>query len=307
MINVQNLTKRYGDFTAVENVSFSVGKGEILGFLGPNGAGKTTTMRILTCYMPATSGTATVAGFDVFEQSAEVRKRIGYLPEHPPLYMDMTVTDYLDFVARLKGVKRSEREAKIENTLGKCGLTEVRGRIIGHLSKGFKQRLGLAQAILHEPEVLVLDEPTLGLDPKQVVEIRKLIRSLKGKHTIILSTHILPEVAMTCDRVAIIHRGRVVAADTLENIGKRVGDTTKIYLRLRNPTDEVPERLSSIPGVTRVEPADGETGAYLVESEPDTDIGPELALTVLQGGWGLVELGRHGLSLEEVFVRLTAE
>jgi ABC-2 type transport system ATP-binding protein len=218
MIEVRNLTKRYGDVTAIRDVSFSVASGEILGFLGPNGAGKTTTMRILTGYMPASGGTATVDGFDVFEDSFEVRKRIGYLPENPPLYSDMTVEAYLHFVARIKGVPRNAIAAATERAEEVCGLTEVRQRLTGHLSKGFRQRVGLAQALIHDPPVLVLDEPTIGLDPRQIIEIRKLIRDLAGNRTVILSTHILPEVSQICEKVVILAAGRIALEERMENL-----------------------------------------------------------------------------------------
>jgi ABC-2 type transport system ATP-binding protein len=218
MIEVQHLTKRYGDLTAVSDISFSVASGQILGFLGPNGSGKTTTMRIVTGFLPATSGTVKVAGFDIFDDSFEVRRRIGYLPESPPLYNDMTVTAYLRFVARLKGMPRAEIADALERVLTRCGLTTVADRVTGHLSKGFRQRVGLAQAIIHNPAVLVLDEPTIGLDPQQIIEIRALIKELAGTHTVILSTHILPEVAQVCEKVVIINAGRVVMEDILANL-----------------------------------------------------------------------------------------
>jgi ABC-2 type transport system ATP-binding protein len=218
MIEVEGLTKRYGDVTAVENVSFRVNKGEIVGFLGPNGAGKTTTMRIITGYLPATRGTVSVAGFDVFRDGMKAKKKIGYLPEHPPVYTDMSVESYLQFVAKIKGVPRGQRSTAIRGVMERCGIADVRETIIGKLSKGYKQRVGLAQAMVHDPEVLILDEPTIGLDPKQIIEIRQLIKSLAGDHTIILSTHILPEVSMICERVLIIDQGRIVADDTLEKL-----------------------------------------------------------------------------------------
>ncbi len=218
MIEVANLSKRYGDLAAVRDVSFSASSGQILGFLGPNGAGKTTTMRIITGFMPATSGTVRVDGFDVFDQSTEVRRRIGYLPENPPLYNDMAVAPYLRFVAKLKGMSRADIPTALDRALETCGLTAVRDRLLGHLSKGFRQRVGLAQALIHDPPVLVLDEPTIGLDPRQIVEIRSLIRTLGGKRTVVLSTHILPEVSQVCDKVVIINDGRIVAEDTLANL-----------------------------------------------------------------------------------------
>jgi ABC-2 type transport system ATP-binding protein len=218
MIEVQHLTKRYGDLTAVSDISFTVASGQILGFLGPNGSGKTTTMRVITGFMPASSGTVKVAGFDIFDESFEARKRIGYLPESPPLYNDMTVTAYLRFVARIKGMRKTDIPAALDRALTRCGLTKVTDRVTGHLSKGFRQRVGLAQAIIHNPEVLVLDEPTVGLDPQQIIEIRALIRELAGQHTVVLSTHILPEVAQVCEKVVIINAGRVVMEDMIENL-----------------------------------------------------------------------------------------
>jgi ABC-2 type transport system ATP-binding protein len=231
MIEVRNLTKRYGDLTAIRDVSFSVASGEILGFLGPNGAGKTTTMRILTGFMPASGGTATIDGFDVFESSFEVRKRIGYLPENPPLYTDMTVEAYLHFVARIKGVGRAAIAEATERALEVCGLTEVRQRLTGHLSKGFRQRVGLAQALIHDPPVLVLDEPTIGLDPRQIIEIRKLIRDLAGNRTVILSTHILPEVSQICEKVVILAGGKIALEERMENLVKQGLSLEDVFLQ----------------------------------------------------------------------------
>ncbi|MDQ7052719.1 MAG: ABC transporter ATP-binding protein [candidate division KSB1 bacterium] len=308
MIRVENLTRYYGNFPAIEDVTFDVDKGEILGFLGPNGAGKSTTMRILTCYMPATSGKATVAGFDVFEQSMEVRKRIGYLPEHPPLYPDLTVDTYLDFVAKIKGVPAQERKKAIDDVIDRVGLQDVRNRTIRKLSKGFKQRVGLAQALVHDPEVLILDEPTVGLDPKQIIEVRELIKSLAGRHTVILSTHILPEVSMTCQRVVIIDKGRVVAEDTPENLSAKVKSTERILVEVEGPQDEVKQKLTSVPGVKNVslENANG-TARFVIDSELDKDIRKDLANTVVSQGWGLLELRPMDVSLEEVFLRLTTK
>jgi len=233
LIEVRGLTKKYGTFTAVDDISFTVEKGQILGFLGPNGAGKTTTMRILTGYLPPTSGTALVAGYDVQEQSMEVRKRIGYLPESPPLYNDMTVREYVDFCAALKGVPGNKRAEAVAATLEKCGLEDRVNQLIGTLSKGYRQRTGLAQALVHDPEVLILDEPTIGLDPAQIIEIRELIKGLAGNHTVILSTHILPEVSVTCQAVAIIHQGKLCAADSLENLTRVHGESLEeIFLRV---------------------------------------------------------------------------
>jgi len=233
LIEVRGLTKKYGTFTAVDDISFTVEKGQILGFLGPNGAGKTTTMRILTGYLPPTSGTALVAGYDVQEQSMEVRRRIGYLPESPPLYNDMTVREYVDFCAALKGVPRNKRAEAVSATLEQCGLEDRVNQLIGTLSKGYRQRTGLAQALVHDPEVLILDEPTIGLDPAQIIQIRELIKGLAGNHTVILSTHILPEVSVTCQAVAIIHQGKLCAADSLENLTRVHGESLEeIFLRV---------------------------------------------------------------------------
>jgi ABC-2 type transport system ATP-binding protein len=230
MIEVRNLTKRYGEFVAVRGISFTAAPGQILGFLGPNGAGKTTTMRIITGFMPATSGTVKVAGYDIFDDSYEVRKRIGYLPENPPLYSDMTVTGYLRFVGRIRGISRAELNDSVDRVLRKCGLTEVTTRVIGHLSKGFRQRVGLAQALVHNPNVLVLDEPTIGLDPRQIIEIRTLIRELSAERTVILSTHILPEVSQLCQKVVIINAGRIVVEDTLANLTQQMS-LEQVFLR----------------------------------------------------------------------------
>ncbi len=308
MIRVENLTRYYGNFPAIEDVTFDVEKGEILGFLGPNGAGKSTTMRILTCYLPATSGRATVAGFDVFEQSMEVRKRIGYLPEHPPLYPDLTVETYLDFVAKIKGVPAKERQRAIDEVISDVGLEEVRKRTIRKLSKGFKQRVGLAQALVHNPEVLILDEPTVGLDPKQIIEVRELIKNLAGKHTVVLSTHILPEVSMTCDRVLIIDKGRVVAEDTPQNLAAKVKSAERIVMEVEGPQDQIKEKLAAINGVKHVsvERVNG-TSRYVIDTDLKQDIRKELASTVVTNGWGLLEMRPMDVSLEEVFLRLTTK
>ena len=257
MIEVQNLTKRYGPFTAVDDVSFRVERGEILGFLGPNGAGKTTTMRVLTGYMPATDGKAIVAGYDVFAQPLEAKRRTGYLPETPPLYPDMTVREYLTFVARIKAgpLARAERAARVESVMRKTHIDDMATRMCGKLSKGYKQRVGLAQALIHDPEVLILDEPTAGLDPKQIMETRRIIRGLAGSHTIILSTHILPEVAQTCQRVVIINKGRVVAVDTPENLTHQLKGSASVYVQVQGPASAV-DALQAIPGVRRVIAAD---------------------------------------------------
>ncbi|HEX9187202.1 MAG TPA: ATP-binding cassette domain-containing protein, partial [Vicinamibacteria bacterium] len=251
MIEVESLTKRYGRATAVDGVSFRVERGEILGFLGPNGAGKTTTMRILTCYLPPTEGTARVAGYDVFAQPMEVKRRVGYLPETPPLYPDMSVRDYLEFCARIKGVPGKERRGRVADAIEKCRVGDVRDKLIAKLSKGYRQRVGLAQAILHNPDVLILDEPTAGLDPKQIIETRELIRSLAGSHTVILSTHILPEVSMTCGRVVIINKGRVVAEDTPENLTRRLKGAGTIRVEARGEDAAILEAVRAVPGGER--------------------------------------------------------
>src|SRR5262245_46362141 len=274
MIEVENLTKRYGRHTAVDGISFRVEKGEILGFLGPNGAGKTTTMRILTCYLPATEGTARVAGHDVFRAPLEVKRRVGYIPETPPLYPDMSVQDFLTFCAKIKGVPAKERAAKVDDAIFKCRVGDVRGKLIGKLSKGYRQRVGLAQAILHNPEVLILDEPTAGLDPKQIIETRQLIKELAGTHTIVLSTHILPEVSQTCERVVIINKGRAVAVDTPANLTARLRGSETMYVQIDAMDGNATAVLEGIPGVTGVAVVDRQNGAvgYEVSSEKGRDV-----------------------------------
>jgi ABC-2 type transport system ATP-binding protein len=306
MIEVQNVTRYFGRVMAVDNISFQVEKGEILGFLGPNAAGKTTTMRILTTYMPATSGTAKVAGFDVHDQSMQVRKRIGYLPENPPLYQEMRVADYLDFVAKIKGVDASSRKRAVGESMDKVGIESVKTRVIKTLSKGYKQRVGLAQALVHNPDVLILDEPTVGLDPKQIIEVRQLIKSLAGNHTIILSTHILPEVSMTCERVVIISKGKVVAEDTPENLTRKLAGGQRMHVQLAGPMDAVKQTVEQISGVTKVKVFGNDKSLTLsVESKPDCEIRPILAKTIIEKGWPLYELTPEGMSLEDVFLQLT--
>jgi len=307
MIEVDSLTKRYGRATAVDGVSFRVEKGEILGFLGPNGAGKTTTMRILTCYLPPTEGTARVGGYDVFQQPMEVRRRVGYLPETPPLYPDMEVREYLDFCGKIKGVPARERRSKVDEAVEKTRVAEVRNTLIGKLSKGFRQRVGLAQAILHNPDVLILDEPTAGLDPKQIIETRELIRGLKGDHTIILSTHILPEVSMTCGRVVIINKGRVVAEDTPDNLTHRLKGAGTLRVEVRGDEASVLETLRTVPGVLSAQTKGGHDGAMLVdvEAESGKDVRSDLARAVVSAGHGLLGLQQMGMSLEEIFLHLT--
>jgi gliding motility-associated transport system ATP-binding protein len=322
VIEVQHITKRYGNVTAVDDVSFRVERGEILGFLGPNGAGKTTTMRILTGYMPPSEGRAMVAGYDVFNDPIAAKRRTGYLPETPPLYPEMTAREYLDFVARIKGVPGGERKQRVDAVMERTRISDVGHRHCGKLSKGYKQRVGLAQALIHNPDVLILDEPTAGLDPKQIIETRDLIRSLAGDHTIVLSTHILPEVAQTCQRVVIINKGRVVAVDTPDNLTARLKGAATMYLQLDAGTADAGAVLAAIPGVTRVSSADhpraqlpadaqpsavGGPRAFEVESEPDVDVRRELAHAVVTRGWGLLELRPVRMSLEDVFLQVTTE
>jgi ABC-2 type transport system ATP-binding protein len=309
VIEVQHLTKRYGRFTAVEDISFRVERGEILGFLGPNGAGKTTTMRILTGYMPATDGKAMVAGFDVFDQPIEAKRRTGYLPETPPLYPDMSVAEYLDFVARIKGVPAGERRDRIRRTMERTRIADMAKRLCANLSKGYKQRVGLAQALLHNPDVLILDEPTAGLDPKQIIETRELIKELAGNHTIILSTHILPEVSQTCQRVVIINRGKVVAVDTPDNLTARLRGSETLYVQVDAGSDDALGALRHVEGVTRVNEADRHDTivGYEVESERGHDIRRNLARGIVSNGWGLLELRPMRMSLEEIFLSLTTE
>jgi ABC-2 type transport system ATP-binding protein len=309
MIEVQNLTKRYGAVTAVDNVTFRAEAGEILGFLGPNGAGKTTTMRVITGYMPATDGKVLVAGYDVFEQPIQAKGRTGYLPETPPLYPDMTVREYLLFVARIKGVPRREISSRVADAMKRTWVSDMANRHCGKLSKGYRQRVGLAQAIIHNPDVLVLDEPTAGLDPKQIIESRQLIRELGGTHTIVLSTHILPEVSQTCQRVVIINKGKVVAVDTPENLTARLRGSETIYLQVAGPEDAIGAALTGLAGVTRVAASAGRDGTINVEvdSEKGRDVRRDLAAAVVNQGWGLLELRPMRMSLEDIFLSLTTE
>jgi ABC-2 type transport system ATP-binding protein len=304
MIEVAGLTKMYGDRAAVDGIGFAVSRGEVLGFLGPNGAGKTTTMRILTGYVPPTSGTARVGGFDVQEDPIEVKRRIGYLPEHPPLYTEMLVHPFLRFVASIRGVPRKEINARVDRAIERCGLQPEAGRLIGNLSKGYQQRVGLAQAILHEPDVLILDEPTVGLDPSQIREIRQLIRSFAGEHTVILSTHILAEVTMTCNRVLIINEGKIAADETIEKLAARGEKTRRIGLRLARATDGVEGQIRSIPGVLAVTRDSVQDGSFVVETEAARDVREEIARAAVAQGWGLLEMRAITLSLEDIFIRI---
>jgi len=310
MIEAANLTKYYGIIPGIEDVSFSIGKGDIVGFLGPNGAGKTTTMRILSGFFPPTRGKAQVAGFDVFKDSLEVRRRIGYLPESNPVYTDMLVSEYLNFVAEIKGIPKNQRQEKIEKVIDDCGVDEVEHRMIGKLSKGYRQRVGLAQALLNDPEVLILDEPTLGLDPKQIIEIRSMIKRLAGERTIILSTHILPEVSMICERVIIINEGRIVAEDTPQNLDAQLQKAARISVQVDGSPPKVIKALEKINGVIRVTQQDkisDEVFNYIVESEKDIDIRRQTAKTIHQKGWGLLELKSLRMSLEDIFIKLVTE
>ena len=315
MIKVEGLTKRYARKVAVDNISFEVEKGQIVGFLGPNGAGKTTTMRVLTCFLPPTSGSAQVAGFDVLAHPMEVKRRIGYLPETPPLYPEMEVHEYLEFVGRLKGVPSADLAKRVTDVSEKCAVYDVRKTLIGKLSKGYKQRVGLAQAIIHNPDVLILDEPTAGLDPHQIIETRDLIKGLaaRGEHTIILSTHILPEVEQTCERVIIIAKGKLVATDTVENLTSRLRGSETVSVEVMPREGEidaalVQARLEQVAGVSRVLPKEHRENKvhFMVESLEGRHIRPGLARAVIDGGWNLNELHAVGLSLEEIFLQLTA-
>jgi ABC-2 type transport system ATP-binding protein len=308
MIEVHGLTKHYGAFTAIRDVTFNVAPGEIVGFLGPNGAGKSTTMRILSCFMPASGGTARVAGYDVFSQSMEVRRRIGYLPENVPLYTDMRVAPYLDFVAEIKGVGRSARKRRVADVMDKCLIADMQHRLIGKLSKGYRQRVGLAQAIINDPHVLILDEPTIGLDPRQIAEIRALIKSLAGEHTVLVSTHILPEVSMVCSGVIIVNKGSVVAQGPIDSLVQQFFPNSRVHVEMDAPAPAVRDALGTIPGVLDVRPVlsgDG-TAAFAVEAARDRDVRGEIFQLATDRRWRLLELRRVGMTLEEVFIRIVA-
>ena len=311
MIKVEGLTKRYARTLAVDDISFEVEKGQIVGFLGPNGAGKTTTMRVLTCFLPPTAGSAQIAGFDVLEQPLEVKKRIGYLPESPPLYPDMEVSEYLTFVGKLKGLSSADVPKRVSEVCDRCAISDVKLKLIGKLSKGYRQRVGLAQAILHNPDVLILDEPTSGLDPKQIIETRELIRSLAGDHTIILSTHILSEVEHSCERVIIINQGKLVAQDTVTNLTNRLRGSEQVALEIQcvnGDLNQVRQRLEQVAGVSHVVLKDTKENrcSFEVESLQGRSIRAELARAVVNAGWDLNELRPVGLSLEDIFLQLTA-
>jgi ABC-2 type transport system ATP-binding protein len=310
MIKVEGLSKRYARNLAVDNISFEVEKGEIVGFLGPNGAGKTTTMRILTCFLPPTSGKASVAGFDTIEQPMEVKKRIGYLPETPPVYPEMEVQEYLSFVGRLKGMASNTLAKRVDEVMGRCAVADVRSKLIGKLSKGYRQRVGLAQAIIHNPEVLILDEPTSGLDPKQIIETRELISSLAGDHTIILSTHILSEIEHSCSKVIIISRGKVMATDTVGNLTNRLRGSEAVNVEVIAPvaTAEILSTFERVAGVSRVVAKASQEGvhSFEVESLQGQNVRGDIARAVVQSGWALNELRPLGFSLEDIFLQLTA-
>lgn len=304
MIAVQHVSKHYGRHTALDDVTFHVKKGEILAFLGPNGAGKTTAMRILTCFMPQSEGSATIAGFDCLDQPMDVKRHLGYLPEVPPLYPELTVDEYLTFVGRLKRLTPQRLASRRSHVIDQVGLGQVHHRIIGHLSKGYRQRVGLAQALIHDPPVLILDEPTVGLDPKQIIEIRERIKSLAGSHTIILSTHILPEAMATCDRVVIIHEGRIVAEDAPDRLSSRLRQSEKMSLTVKQPQPGWLERLRMIPGVLNVLPTTT-PNTCTIDCELGQDLREKLSQFVVSQGYGLLELKPLSLSLEEVFLKLT--
>lgn len=305
MIQVSHLTRMYGPRTAIDDLNFEVRSGEVVGFLGPNGAGKTTTMKILTGFMPATSGKASVAGFDVFDQPIELKRNVGYLPETPPVYPEMTVLDYMDHVSRLHEVPREKRRSAISATIERTGLGDVRGRLIGNLSKGYRQRVGLAQALVHNPKVLILDEPTVGLDPKQIIEIRQLIKGLAGEHTVILSSHILPEVTATCERIIVINRGKIVAEDTLDRLTTRLKKGLIYSLVAKNPSAAGVQSITRIPGVSRVTESDGK---LTIEIAPEArEIRDAIVETAVKAGMGVLEFSAERVSLEDVFLQLTTE
>jgi ABC-2 type transport system ATP-binding protein len=313
MISVQELTKKYARNTAVDRISFEVQKGQIVGFLGPNGAGKTTTMRMLTCFLPATSGSAAVAGFDVLEKPLEVKRRIGYLPEVPPLYLEMRTTEYLEFVGEIKGLRGPELAKRVNYVLDRCALADVKRKVLGKLSKGYRQRVGLAQAIIHNPDVLILDEPTAGLDPKQINETRDLIKSFAGDHTILLSTHILSEVEQTCQQVIIINKGKLVATDSVQNLQRRTRGAGSVLVEIAGRKESVDpavvkRRLEQLPGVSRVlfkGNRDDNCVIFEVEGKNDRAIRGDLARAIVESGWDINELRTAAVSLEEVFLQLT--
>jgi ABC-2 type transport system ATP-binding protein len=307
MIEVTNLTKRYAGHTAVRDISFTVARGEIVGLLGPNGAGKSTTMRILSCFMPATSGTARVAGFDVFHQSDEVRRRISFMPENNPLYPEMRVREYLRFRARLKGLGWKHSRKRVDTVMEQCSLTDVRRRIIGQLSKGYRQRVGLADALVHEPELIILDEPTIGLDPHQIRSVRQLIKSLAQKHTVLISTHILPEAEMMCSRMLIMLGGKILAADTPENLQRLMASNSQIIVEIAAPADELREFWARLPEIEQfdVSSGAGEFQRCALTPRDGLDLRPHIFILVREQGWMVRELTRSRHSLEDIYVQIT--
>ena len=305
MIEVENLSKSYGPREAIKNLSFQIKKGEVVGFLGPNGAGKSTTMNILSCIMPASSGTAKICGFDIFEQSLEIRKLIGYLPETPPLYSDMVVTDFLSFAARLRNISSRETPLAVERVIEQCSLKEVKNRIIGRLSKGYQQRVGIAQALVHNPDILILDEPTIGLDPIQIIEIRKLIQDLASSHTIILSSHILPEITQICKRVIIISDGEIAAVDSLEALTTRLRKGERLILKLRHSNNETIGKLRTLKKINTV--IEDQTGQFTIDCDPQANIQDNIAQISIDNNWGIIELKPASVTLEEIFLKLTVE
>jgi ABC-2 type transport system ATP-binding protein len=307
VIEVKDLTRYYGPKRAISNVTFSVKKGEILGLLGPNAAGKTTTMRILTCYMPPSSGSATVGGYDIFEQSMEIRKITGYLPENPPLYPELVVSDYLRFVANLKGVEKSRIEKEIDSVIEKTSIGDVKNRVVGTLSKGYKQRVGLAQSLLNNPDVVIFDEPTVGLDPKQIIEIRELIKNLKGDHTVILSSHILPEVEQVCERVVIISEGEVVAEDTPENLTARMKGSERLLFELEGKEKDIKAVFDNFKDIISIQMDTVSDQKVKVVLESNTDLRKEFAKSLIEKNIGLLEMHSDKLTLEDIFLRLTTK
>ena len=308
MIEVNNLTKIYGNYTAINGISFTVQKGCIMGFLGPNGAGKTTTMKIITGFLLQTSGDVKVAGYDTLQQDMEVKKRVGYLPEIPPLYNEMTVSSYLDFAGKIKGISDSKKlKNRVSEVIELTQLQEVRNKIVSYLSKGYRQRVGIAQALIHDPEILIFDEPTIGLDPKQILETRKLIKTLGGKKTIVLSTHILPEVEQTCDRVVIINKGKVVAEDSPDNLSSSLKGAKKIHLQVRGPKEDIELKLKEIDGINKIihENTQDSINSFLLETGPQNEIQERIASIVVGNSWGLHELNPINVSLEDIFLKLT--
>ena len=305
MIEVEQLSKSYGPREAIKNLSFQIEKGEVVGFLGPNGAGKSTTMNILSCIMPASSGSAKICGYDVFEQALEIRKLIGYLPETPPLYSDMVVYDYLTFAARLRNIPSKKTKLAVDQVIERCSLKEANRRSIGKLSKGYQQRVGIAQALVHDPDILILDEPTIGLDPIQIIEIRKLIQELSASHTIILSSHILPEITQICKRVIIISDGQIAAVDSIDALTTRLRKGERLLLKIRQNNNEIINKLSALKKVTTV--TEEQPAQFIIDCEPNADIQDEIAQLTLDNKWGLVELKPVSMTLEDIFLKLTLE